>query len=35
MLFKSQPECVIYHELVLTTQEFMRNVIEINSEWLL
>lgn len=35
MLFKSQPDCLIYHELVLTTQEYMRNVIEIKPEWLI
>eukprot|EP01069_Polyplicarium_translucidae_P000234 Polyplicarium_translucidae@DN1132_c0_g1_i1.p1 len=27
--------CVIYTELVLTTREFMRNVVEIKAEWLL
>ncbi len=25
---------VIYHELVLTTKKFLRNVIEIKPEWL-
>ncbi len=35
MLFKIQPEWVIYHELVLTTKEFMRNVITIEPTWLL
>lgn len=29
------PKMVIYHELVLTTKEFMRNLIEIKPEWLL
>ena len=24
----------MYHELVLTTQEYMRNVIEVEPEWL-
>ena len=35
MLFKEEPEWVIYHELVLTSKEYMRNVIEIKAEWLL
>ena len=35
MVFKVQPEWVIYHELVFTTKEFMRNVIAIEPEWLL
>ena len=30
-----QPRWVIYHELVLTSKEFMRQVIEIESSWLL
>lgn len=34
MLFKDQPECVIYHELVLTTYEYMRNVIEVETAWM-
>lgn len=34
MLLKDEPECVVYHELVLTTQEYMRNVIEVEPEWL-
>ena len=29
MLYKDQPECVIYNELVLTSHEYMRNVIEV------
>ena len=29
------PKWVIYHELVLTTKEFMRQVIQIEPEWLL
>ena len=33
-LFKDQPLMVVYHELVFTTKEFMRNVVEIKSEWL-
>ncbi|CEM33558.1 unnamed protein product [Vitrella brassicaformis CCMP3155] len=28
------PKCVVYTELVLTTKEYMRNVIEIKPEWL-
>lgn len=34
-LHKHFPKMVLYHELVLTTKEFMRNVIEIQPEWLL
>ena len=26
-LFEEQPRCLIYHELVFTTKEFMRQVI--------
>lgn len=33
-LFKEIPRWVIYHELVFTSKEFMRQVIEINPEWL-
>lgn len=33
-LFKENPKYVIYNELVYTTKEFMRNVIEIESDWL-
>jgi len=29
------PKWVIYNELVFTTKEFMRELIEIKSEWLL
>lgn len=35
MLFKEEPDWVVYHELVLTGKEYMRNVIEIKPEWLL
>ena len=35
LLFKVQPEWVIYHELVLTTKEYMRNVITVDPMWLL
>lgn len=34
-MFEDLPRWVIYHELVLTTKEYMRNVIEIKNEWLL
>ncbi|XP_058486717.1 pre-mRNA-splicing factor ATP-dependent RNA helicase DHX16-like [Solea solea] len=34
-LFKEHPRWLIYHELVFTTKEFMRQVIEIESGWLL
>ncbi|KAE8745677.1 hypothetical protein FOCC_FOCC007678 [Frankliniella occidentalis] len=35
MLFEDLPRWVLYHELVFTTKEFMRQVIEIESKWLL
>lgn len=34
-LFEEQPRWVLYHELVFTTKEFMRQVLEIDSAWLL
>lgn len=34
-MFENHPRWVIYHELVLTTKEFMRQVIEIENQWLL
>jgi len=34
-MFEDLPRFLIYHELVLTTKEFMRNVIEIKNDWLL
>jgi hypothetical protein len=34
-LFEDLPRWVIYHELVFTTKEFMRNTIEIENKWLL
>ena len=34
-MFEDLPRWVIYFELVFTSKEFMRNVIEIKSEWLL
>jgi ATP-dependent RNA helicase DHX8/PRP22 len=33
-LFQKNPEYVIYHELVLTTKEYMRNVMVIDAKWL-
>jgi len=33
-LFQQMPRWLVYHELVFTTKEFMRQVIEINPEWL-
>merc|ERR1719359_151270 len=34
-LFGQNPKLVCYHELVLTTKEYMRQCIEIKPEWLL
>ena len=34
-MFENMPKWVIYNELVFTTKEFMRELIEIKSEWLL
>uniref|UniRef100_A0A1B6C691 RNA helicase n=1 Tax=Clastoptera arizonana TaxID=38151 RepID=A0A1B6C691_9HEMI len=34
-LFEELPRWIIYHELVFTTKEFMRQVSEIESKWLL
>lgn len=34
-LFEEQPRWVLYHELVFTSKEFMRSIIEIESSWLL
>ncbi|CAK9003303.1 Probable pre-mRNA-splicing factor ATP-dependent RNA helicase DEAH5 (DEAH RNA helicase homolog PRP22) [Durusdinium trenchii] len=33
-LFNRNPEWVIYHELVLTTKEYMRNVMLVQPKWL-
>jgi len=33
-LAEIRPRWVVYHELVLTTKEFMRQVTELNPEWL-
>ncbi|EGD75232.1 ATP-dependent helicase [Salpingoeca rosetta] len=34
-LFEKTPRWVVYHELVFTTKEYIRNVIEIENAWLL
>ena len=34
-LFENPPKWIIFHELVLTTKEFMRNLIEIDPKWLI
>ena len=34
-LFQKNPEYVIYHELVLTTKEYMRNIMVIDAKWLI
>lgn len=33
-LFNKNPEWVIYHELVLTSKEYMRNVLSVDAKWL-
>ncbi|KAL4445702.1 hypothetical protein ABPG74_006253 [Tetrahymena malaccensis] len=33
-LFQKQPDWVVYHELVLTTKEYMRNISSIEPKWL-
>merc|ERR1712180_335770 len=33
-LFNRQPEWVVYHELVLTTKEYMREVTAVDPKWL-
>ncbi len=33
-LHNTQPKWVVYHELVFTSKEFMRQIIEIKPEWL-
>jgi len=33
-LFQAQPDWVVYHSLVLTTKEYMRDVLAIKPEWL-
>lgn len=34
-VFNKNPEYVIYHELVLTTKEYMRNILVIDAKWLI
>lgn len=34
-LFHKPPQFVIYHELIMTTKEYMRNMLLIEPEWLL
>ena len=34
-LFNKNPDWLIYHELVLTTKEYMRNVMLLDPKWLL
>lgn len=34
-MFSESPEIIIYNELVFTTKEYMRNIIEIEGKWLL
>ena len=34
-IFNSNPEWVIYHELVMTSKEYMREVMAIDPKWLL
>jgi ATP-dependent RNA helicase DHX8/PRP22 len=33
-LFNRNPEWVLYHELIMTTKEYMRNIITIEPKWL-
>ena len=33
-VYSRQPEWVVYHELVLTTKEYMREVTAIDAKWL-
>ncbi|RZS07288.1 hypothetical protein BHM03_00038110 [Ensete ventricosum] len=33
-LFQRQPDWVIYHELVMTTKEYMREVTVVDPKWL-
>ncbi|KAK8792819.1 hypothetical protein WA158_004983 [Blastocystis sp. Blastoise] len=34
-LFNRAPEWILYHELVMTTKEYMRNVISVEPSWLI
>ena len=33
-LFKELPAWIVYHELVLTTKEYMRSNVELDPKWL-
>ena len=33
-IFQHQPEWVLYHELILTTKEYMRSVMAVDPKWL-
>ena len=33
-LFNKNPEWIIYHDLILTTKEYMRNILTIEPKWL-
>ncbi len=33
-VFQQQPDWVLYHELILTTKEYMREVLAIDPRWL-
>ena len=33
-MFEDLPRFLVYHELVFTTKEYMRNVIEVKNDWL-
>ena len=34
-IFQKQPDWVVYHELVMTTKEYMREVLAIDPKWLI
>lgn len=34
-VFQKQPEWLLYHELVLTSKEYMREVVVIEPKWLI
>ena len=34
-MFERNPEWAVYHELVMTTKEYMREVLSIEPRWLL
>lgn len=35
IIFNTRPDCIIFHEIVLTSKCYLRNVSAINSAWLL